>query len=131
MQSPSSERAGRCSASRSASSSTPRPSAMWPLVAPNSQRAVASPSRSSRPPVGRLLGSEQVEDRRLVASARLDVGPLGQPEVPLGMPPPRLGELAGALEQLEPELADRLQHPEARLAVRGGTLPGEGLSPPP
>ena len=53
----------------------------------------------------------------MVAGPRLGVQPLGLVGGPDGVPLARRLELAGRLEQLEPELADRLEHPEARLAV--------------
>ena len=67
------------------------------------------------------------EERRMVARPRLGVQPLDLACGPGGMPLALSLELAGRLEQLEPELPDRLEHPEARLAVGVRTLAQEAL----
>lgn len=64
-----------------------------------------------------MLGLEPVEPGHLTRTDKLRIDGLDQVEEVLGMAAPRFLDLASGLELIEAELADRLEHREARFGL--------------
>ena len=120
----------------SASASRTRPSRMSPRVL---QKRTSAPANRNATSIvaGRgcpgergadvvVLLVEPVEPHGLVLARQLRLGRLDQLEVALGVAAAHLLELTAFLELLERVLADRLEQPEARLAVRRRPTAGRG-----
>src|SRR5262249_56035468 len=75
----------------------------------------------------RVVVGEPGDRRRLVARPRLRVQAFRELCEPRGVAPAAVLELPRRFELLERELADGLEHPEARLAVRVCALAEEAL----
>ena len=87
---------------------------------------VGEPPLQRRPKIV-VIGVQANQPGGPVVPSQAGLAPLSEVQETRRVSPPEVGLLAGRCQLLQPELADRLQHREARLAIRTFSLAQKAL----